>query len=151
SSIAIETAEGCVFRIARNSAAGQGYLKEARLLPVLSKYLSIPVPDPQWFVPNSPDFPYGVIGYRKLPGTPLTPQRISQANQAKLAWMLASFLRDIHGFPVEQADVLNRNDPAFYVALRDAVLPTLRGALASSEYTVIAGWWDSFLIDDELM
>lgn len=150
SSIAIETAEGHVFRIGRNTAAAQGYLKEARLLPVLSRYMSVRVPDPQWFVPTSTDFPFGVIGYRKLPGSPLTPQRITQANQAQLARALANFLRGLHQFPIEQAGVLNPNGEAFYVDLRDAVLPALRDALTESEYTNIANWWDAFLSDGEM-
>src|SRR5258708_11947469 len=80
-STAIETAEGLVFRIGKNDLAAQGYVKEAQLLPVLAGYLPIQIPDPQWHVRTSSDFPFGVIGYPKLPGMPLSRERLASTNQ----------------------------------------------------------------------
>src|SRR5438270_3766241 len=108
SSVAIETAEGLVFRIGKNDVAAQGYIKEAQLLPVLAGYLPVTIPDPKWHVAASSDFPFGVIGYPKLPGTPLNRDSLKPANQTRIAVTLAKFLRALHAFPIQRASGLER-------------------------------------------
>jgi aminoglycoside phosphotransferase (APT) family kinase protein len=150
SSVAIETAEGLVFRIGKNDLAAQGYIKEAQLLPVLAGYLPVSIPNPQWHVPASSDFPFGVIGYRKLPGMPLPREDIKPANQKQLAAALGNFLRALHTFPIERASGLSRIGMEYYSALRDKVLPSLRSALTNSQYQIVAHWWETFLADEEM-
>ncbi len=149
-STAIETTEGLVFRIGKNDVAAQGYVKEAQLLPILAGYLPVPIPDPQWHVLASPDFPFGVIGYRKLPGSPLSRESLKPANQTQLAAALANFLRALHSFPIERASGLSRIGMKYYSALRDKVLPPLRSALTDSQYQIVANWWETFLADEEM-
>jgi aminoglycoside 2''-phosphotransferase len=146
-STAIETAEGFVFRIGKNSLAAQGYVREAHLLPRLSAYLPLPVPNPLWHVPVSTAFPYGVIGYRKLPGRPLSAQRGTQAIWPQLGTALGRFLKVLHSFPIEEASNLACNQAENYVALHDEILPPLRQALTASQFKIIMRWWEAFLSD----
>ncbi|MBX3083993.1 MAG: phosphotransferase [Anaerolineae bacterium] len=145
-STALETAEGLVFRIAKNEWAAAGYRKEARFLPVMAAQLPTPIPDPQWYAATSGTFPFGVIGYRKLAGTPMT-NNVSNLNQDTLAGSIAQFLMALHGIPLDVVEGMKRSEVADYTALRESVMPTLRTTLTSGEYATIATWWERFLVD----
>src|SRR4051812_8053077 len=67
-SLVVETGCGKIFRIGRIATSVEGYLKERQLLPFLQDKLPLPVPNPLWFCPASPEFPFGVIGHPKLKG-----------------------------------------------------------------------------------
>ena len=153
-SVAVETAEGQVFRIARNRAAAAGHAREARLLPALRSRVPVAIPDPRWHAGPSAQFPFGVIGYPKLPGTPLSPALLSRADKTALAAGLAAFLLALHRFPVEEARALGLPGPGErereLATLRGEVLPPLRAALAAEEYRAVSRWWDAFLADERL-
>ncbi|MGI8825662.1 MAG: phosphotransferase family protein [Chloroflexota bacterium] len=142
-------AASLVFRIAKSADALQGHLREMRLLPVLAPHLPIAIPEPRLQAAASPSLPYGAIGYHKLPGVSLGPEKLNDRNSVDIATQVASFLVSLHTFPsygapaVALPDVASRE--AGVRALRDTVLPPLSEALSADEYGTIVRWWGGFL------
>jgi aminoglycoside phosphotransferase (APT) family kinase protein len=154
-SVVVETSDGVIFRIPRHARTAEGHTREAKLLPALSGRLPLAVPEPRWRVePGAADFPHGVIGYRRLAGTPLTPAVLARLGTETIARELAGFLLALHGFPVEEVEELGLpqadRDLGSLEAFRDDVLPPLSAALAAEEYRTISAWWDRLLVDSEL-
>lgn len=154
-SVVVETSDGAIFRIARHASAAEGHAREAKLLPALQDRLPLAVPEPRWRVePRTPGFSYGAIGYRRLPGTPLSFQLVAGMGTETIASQLAAFLLALHRFPVAEAEELGlpqaERDPASLEALRDEVLPSLRDALASDEYRTVRVWWDRLLANPQM-
>ncbi len=153
-SIAVETDGGLVFRIAGNRSAADGHAKETRLLPALQGRVPVAVPDPRWHAGPSAAFPFGLIGYPKLPGAPLLPELLARADLPGLAARIAAFLLALHRFPPEEAAALGLPGPddreAELAAMRAEVLPPLRAALTREEYRTVRRWWDTFLADRAL-
>jgi aminoglycoside phosphotransferase (APT) family kinase protein len=149
-SIALETAEGLAFRIAKNELAAEGYRKEARFLPAVATQIAVPIPNPQWYAASADAFPFGVIGYRKLIGKPMQADSVTTANRRELVASLAGFMLALHRVPLASVAGLSRSKIRVYAALRDSVLPPLRERLTAAEYTSIVHWWDRFLVDAEL-
>jgi aminoglycoside phosphotransferase (APT) family kinase protein len=148
-SVAVETADGVVFRVPRYHGTANGHATEYRVLPVLAEGLPVPIPLPEWRIePGHPDFPLGAIGYRKLPG------RVPETGTERLASDLASFLRALHSFPVEDAEALGLQAWAepreALVSHRDRVLPALGDLLEEDERTQVVAWWDAVLEAGEL-
>src|SRR5205085_1408959 len=97
-------------------------------------------------------FPFGVVGYAKLPGVTLSPEsltRMSEAGTARIASDLAAFLLALHRFPTDEA--LGIGLPGSYAleagcqAMLNDTLPVLRTELEDHEYRAIERWWDAFL------
>ncbi|MCZ6675664.1 MAG: phosphotransferase [Candidatus Poribacteria bacterium] len=149
-SVAVETLEGIVFRIGKNQATVAGHRKEFRLLPILREYISVAIPAPRWYAEPSEPFPFGVIGYPKIPGKALAPDLLSRANVKRIPTDIAAFLLDLHRFPLNQAPTLPRVESDAFEALRDAVLPPLRDLLEAKEYQIVARWWEAFLTDTRM-
>jgi aminoglycoside phosphotransferase (APT) family kinase protein len=148
-SLAVETAGGIIFRIARHAAVGERYAKERQLLPVLKSYLPVAIPEPQWYIPSSADFPFGVIGYRKLPGVPLEPDRLTASAAREIAAQIGNIILTLQRVPV---DGLPAGNPrADWEAQRDKVLPALRTALTVKEYEAVARWWEDLLADERML
>jgi aminoglycoside 2''-phosphotransferase len=149
-SIVVETG-GIVFRIAKNQDAANGYAKEM-LLPYLRPRVPVTVPDPRWYAGPSDIFPFGIMGYRALPGTSLQPAHLAWADVSRLASGIAAFLLALHRIPVDEALALGLAGPADRMAeleaLRDDVLPPLRATLTGQEYDAVRQWWDRFLGDE---
>jgi aminoglycoside 2''-phosphotransferase len=150
-SVAVETAGGVVVRIARNAAAMAGHAKEVQFLPELRGRVPVAVPDPRWQAGPSEHFPFGALGYPKLPGAPLLPEDLAGTNLASVAAGVVAFLLALHQIPREEAVGLPVMGPDAHrrelAALRDEVLPSLRGALTEREYRIVARWWDELLAD----
>lgn len=146
--------DGIIFCLARSQSAAEGQAREARFLPALRQHCSVPVPNPEWYAPPSPRIPFGVIGYRKLPGTPLTLARLGLADGGQVASDLGRFLWELHHFPTERARELGLPGPdereARLGALRAYSLPLWRQALTRREYRILAAWWNAFLADPRL-
>jgi aminoglycoside phosphotransferase (APT) family kinase protein len=154
-SIVVETSDGVIFRIARHGWAARGHAREAKLLPVLHDRVPLAVPQPRWCVePGTPSIPYGAIGYRRVPGTPLSPERADELGIETVARQLAAFLLALHRFPAGEAEELGLPDADRDVdglrAFRDEVLPPLENALAPDEYRIVRAWWDGLLADPEI-
>jgi aminoglycoside phosphotransferase (APT) family kinase protein len=147
SSQVVETVGGIVFRIAKHEEAAQAHAKEARLLPLIRTRLPVAVPHPQWYRSATSDFPFGVIGYRRLPGEPLDPARLGAEAAEELAQVIAGFLLALHGLrlsltlpgPADQARTLTER--------HKTIMPSLRVVLTPDEYQRIEQWWTAFLAD----
>lgn len=97
-SVAIATANGLVFRIAKHAEAQQGRQRERNVLPVVQRSgVGLRVPEMAYFHEASPPFPFGVIGYAKIPGRPLAPDDLTRENHTQVAGQVAAFLRALHG------------------------------------------------------
>jgi Phosphotransferase enzyme family len=106
-SIVVETSDGVIFRVARHEWAAAGHAREAKLLPVLRDRVPLAVRQPRWYLePGTPSLAYGAIGYRRLPGTPLSPERAKELGRETLARQIAAFLLPLHRFPTEEAEAL---------------------------------------------
>lgn len=153
-STVVETADGVIFRIGRNAEATAGYLREIRLLPALPRHLPIAIPQPGWSSGPSPQFPFGIMGYPKVPGSSLRPGLLSDAGESSLAAQVGRFLQALHRFPVDRAIALGvpRSEPrgGEIESWRDTVLPALRASLNHAEHQRVVRWWDAFQLDRSL-
>jgi aminoglycoside phosphotransferase (APT) family kinase protein len=142
----VETAGGLVFRIAQDADVGQRYAVEAKCLPLLKAHLPIPIPEPLYSIPETAEFPFGVIGYPKLAGIPFEPPMLTALAHARvLAQQLGAVIAALHRAPLLGL-IENRRVPLErWGAQRDVVLPALREALLPEEFTVVSRWWEQFL------
>jgi aminoglycoside 2''-phosphotransferase len=152
-SIVVETADGIIFRLGRSAASVRGYKREMRLLPALWPRVPVPIPLPQWYRDPSPDFPFGVMGYRKIEGDLLLPENVIPTASPELIDDLAQFLVALHSFPSDEATALdipvwNAQEEA--AEFECAVAAILRNLLNVEECERVARWWDTFLHDDVL-
>ena len=151
-STVIETANGLIFRLARHRRAAEGHRREARFLPALAQQFPVGVPAPRWHSGASARFPFGVIGYRKLPGIPLQPTMLTATSVGALVNDIAALLLALHRFPPDEAARLELPGPgderAGFAALRESISPVLRAGLTQAEYGVIAQWWDRLSADE---
>jgi aminoglycoside 2''-phosphotransferase len=160
SSFVVETAGGVIFRIARHADAGRGYFREKTTLPALAPHLPLPIPHPAWFAATDTAFPFGVLGYPKLPGRPF-PSLVGPEPAAdwsrmgvrldRVATDLGSFLAALHSVPPAALPAIELQLPAQrlgdWEAIRGECLPALVGPLSPDEYYKLAAWWDEFLSD----
>jgi len=150
-SVVVETSSGIVFRLGKNTAAAASYERESRLLPALRPHVDLPIPEPRWYAPPSPQAPFGVFGYPKLAGVPLNRRHLAHLDWHRLAEGIAAFLHQLHSSPV--ADFVDLGLPVFHSKLealrvtQSKVLPYLKLILATDEYEVVVRWWDELLID----
>ena len=77
--------------------------KELGLLPVLEPTLSTPIPHFDYIGHGDADYPFMFVGYRKLGGTTLEDESLTPEQLAALAPALATFLGELHSFPVALA------------------------------------------------
>jgi aminoglycoside 2''-phosphotransferase len=142
-STVVETADGVIFRIARHRRAARGHGYEARLLPQLQDRLPVAVPNPQWRIEPGDVFPFGAIGYRKIPGAPLDPAAADEA----IAADVARFLDALHGLRDLDA---RRADIQELTELQGATSGALRRLLTPAEYERVEAWWDDVEADERL-
>lgn len=145
SSLVVESRSGVVFRIAKNALAQQGHRREWMLLPAIGHVPGFKLPDPTYYLPQSAAFPYGFIGYRKLPGRPLTPQDITPESRDSIARQVAAFIGALHRIRLDQVRVGALPEfPSRPVRLREVwgrVAAYLRAHLRDDEYTLVHRWW----------
>lgn len=152
-SLAVETPEGLVFRVARVVEAGRKYAREAAALPVIKAFIPVAVPEPLAFLPGSADFPYGVIGYRKLPGAPIQAEALSRAEAQVIAGQIGSILAALQRIPLDalgldgDGNSRRAQGPAARSRQWQVARPALRGALEAEEYRKVARWWEELLAD----
>src|SRR5688572_17500807 len=68
SSYVVLVADEFILRSAKHAEAMTGHLSEQSILPLLQKHLPVQAPQPSWRAGPSDFFPFGVMGYRAIPG-----------------------------------------------------------------------------------
>lgn len=76
---------------------------EMCLLPSLEQALSTPIPHFDYIGHGDSHYPYIFVGYRKLDGTALEDESFSKEQLTALPPALATFLSELHRFPITQA------------------------------------------------
>jgi len=90
-----------VFRFPRRTFAVGSIRMEGNLLPKLAAYMTIPYPKPLFYGEASDEYPAPFLGYTYVPGD--FPIGLTEERRALSAETLATFLRRLHKFPVQEA------------------------------------------------
>ncbi|HLI05843.1 MAG TPA: phosphotransferase [Ktedonobacteraceae bacterium] len=130
--------------------------KELCLLPQLEQALSVPVPHFTYIGEGDEHYPYTFVGYPKIAGQSLENKQITDEQLMKLAPALATFLNELHGFPLERAMrlLVESHTPEQwreryrerYEDIRRRVFPLLDANLCAKSVT----HWESFLSNESL-
>lgn len=102
-SFVLEVNGELIFRFPMREDVIEYLQKEIRLLPVLEQALSTPIPHFDYIGHGDENYPFMFVGYRKLGGIALEDVSIIPEQLAGLAPALATFLEELHSFPVERA------------------------------------------------
>lgn len=149
--VVTETPAGQIFKIAKSWEASATFSKEVQYLPALAERITVEIPVPRWHVSRSREFPFGAIGYPKLPGAPLTSEILTPATRNTLAREIGTLAASLHDTPPEATGASSLPGPEAHWyeqrRVRDAILPLLRDELTKPEYDVVARWWNTFLGD----
>ena len=86
----LESGSGLVVRIGKSPADDNTFTTERHVMDTVRSHLGVAVPRPTLVEDGLPEFPHGVMVYRKLPGVPPT------APSEALAHGAASVLRQFH-------------------------------------------------------
>ena len=93
----VQTSNAIVFKLARNQVAQASYRTEHGLLQYLAGQLhNVQIPAPAFYLTSSPDFPFGLLGYRKIDGAHLDSAALNEQQLKALAGRLADFLYQLH-------------------------------------------------------
>jgi len=88
-----------IFRFPRRPEVEAGLEKEIRLLPELSRALSLPIPRFELIGRRSDGCPQPFVGYHKLPGVALAVDRLRPEEAVQVARQLGRFLGELQRFP----------------------------------------------------
>src|SRR2546429_6248377 len=102
-SFVLEVNSELIFRFPMREDVIEYLQKEIRLLPVLEQALSTPIPHFNYIGHGDENYPFMFVGYRKLGGLALDDVSITPEQLAALAPALATFLNELHSFPVARA------------------------------------------------
>jgi len=135
-----------IFRFPKWPERERATQMEIDLLPELAKALSVPIPYFEFIGKHNNET---FVGYRKIPGVPLTSCNYNRGN---LANQLAKIITEMHGFPVHLARKLKvpRSNwrveyEEFYSRVRDKAFPLLNEALQRRTASV----WEGFLENED--
>ena len=96
-----------VFRFPKREAASMALAREIALLPNLAERLPVQVPYFE-YVGEQAEGELLFVGYRLIPGKPLTPElfeALSHEAQERVLATLAEFLEIVHAFPIADAQM----------------------------------------------
>ena len=154
SSIVVEGADGFVFRIGKNSESVDSYRHEAELLPILRSHINVPIPDPRWCAGPTEAFPFGVFGYKKLPGESLQKKRIEALDWKNIAADVGAFMQQLHTVPLDCIRSVKLPDfhgkPSTLADIQARVLPYLKLVLTARECEVAIQWMEQMQIDGRM-
>jgi hypothetical protein len=113
-SVTLEVNDEYIFRFPKRPDVEPQYAIEALLLAELVMRLPIAVPSFQFVWSGGAEYSMRFVGYRKLAGVSLACDRHTPAQLAQLAEQLATFLSELHRFPVDLATqrLVPGGDPA---------------------------------------
>ena len=102
----VESKNGLVFKIAKNHRVQKTYKREHTLLKLLSsKIKGFDIPYPEYYIESSNSFPYGLLGYKKIEGEILDPEKIRGGNLRTIASRIADFLLQIHSIDTSSPEI----------------------------------------------
>jgi len=143
-----------VFRFPKCPDIYAGLLKEIDLLPGLASALPLPVPQFDHVWRGGPIHQGPFVGYRKIPGVPMTARHPAHGGSANPARQLGSFLTALHRFPAALAgsaslDVTGaagwrRYYEELYETVRRRVVPLLE----AKSWEPMCRAWEAFLRDE---
>lgn len=96
-----------IFRFPRRPEIGGHLLKEIALLPKISKVLPVAVPRFEFVWTGGNAFPLPFVGYRKIPGLPLSAALFQGSQRDVLLRQLSETLTALHRFPVDTSRELS--------------------------------------------
>lgn len=142
SSLAVESADGYVFLIARNG--DPKYTSEIAFLEQVGDQLPVTVPKPEFTKPH-------IIGYRKLMGQSLE-DNLDAIDQDQLSLAVAQFMVTLHSLtpPTDLSAITWQDNLRIYQQRRDETANIIREQMTPTETTTIAHWWESFLADERM-
>jgi macrolide phosphotransferase len=149
-SVALETAGGVVLRVGQSPDAAEDYAKEWRIGSFLAERLGDVLPEPRWYAEPCADFPYGLLGYRKLLGD--TPAWGADPGQA-FARDLGAFMARLHQVDVDEAFAAGVPEVDSYRRLlgaRDVVMPVLAVRLDAGALERVEAWWATLTADERM-
>jgi aminoglycoside 2''-phosphotransferase len=102
-SVAVAVDDELLFRFPKRADVVPQYRMEARLLPVLTKHVSLPVPRFAYIWQGGRAYDRWFVGYPMLPGRQLSHALLAALDADRLAAQLGQFVSELHSFSVEQA------------------------------------------------
>ncbi|WP_430882644.1 phosphotransferase family protein [Fusibacter sp. JL216-2] len=123
-----------VFRFPKYQEELINATKEYHVLKVLQKYISLPIPVPQYAHLDTSNYKEAYLGYRLIPGRPLFRQSfLAHEDHEKLAKQLGTFLKELHSVPTVELQSLDlktldsrKNWMTFYGEVREHLYPMMR-------------------------
>ncbi|WHZ56082.1 phosphotransferase [Metabacillus hrfriensis] len=149
-SLVIEQKDGTLFRIAKNMETARQYTKEFHMLPQIRPFLDIEIPLPIIYMVNPSIHPSGIMGYKKLKGTPLNPDLLISKKRNIIAKQLAEFIIKLHKIPIGMLDCnfqQESNNKSHIKILREDTQEILNQVLTVKEQHKMAKWWEEALED----
>ncbi len=150
-SFVLEVNDELIFRFPMRDDVIEPLQRESRLLPVLERTLSTPIPHFEYMGRGNAEYPYTFVGYHKIGGIALDDPRITPKQLLALVPALATFLDELHSFPVAQAIQLGvqEHTPTLwreiyqerYIDLQKRVFPLLDAKLRMKSELL----WEDFL------
>jgi aminoglycoside phosphotransferase (APT) family kinase protein len=126
-----------VFRFPRRSIAVDLLTREIALLPLVSKFLALPISAPQYHGTWRGDLRWPFAGYRMLLGQSASLIHLDDDDRRRVAVPLGLFLRDLHA--IETAPLVEAGLPPDLFRRFD-VEKRLAPALARAEFAQAAGY-----------
>jgi aminoglycoside phosphotransferase (APT) family kinase protein len=152
-SVVVQSKSGYIFRVGRNQRSFETYQKESALLPIVSSAVDIAVPVPDCLVDPTLTIPYGAIGYKKLPGRPLSDAK-GCVDRGRIAGQLGEFVHQLHSIPVECLRVIDlpeyRSRPRALASLWEQLAPYLDAHFTPSEIRSLEDWLEDRRRDDQM-
>ena len=150
-SIVLDIGGEYIFRFPRRPDVKLQMEKEACLLPKLAQALPVPIPQFEFVWLEDPDPTACFVGYRKLPGQPLTPKAMTTS---QITRQLAGFLSKLHRFssqpgacnlPAGTSQGWRQSYQKFFDWIRSEVFPLL----AEGARLAATDLWQGFLNQEE--
>ena len=141
-----------VFRFPRRLAASMGLDREIALLPQLAEFLPVDVPHFE-YIGEQPESGLRFVGYRLIPGEPLTPELfdgLSHEAQERVLRMLSGFLDVVHAFPVHEAraaGVESISTRSLVADTWDTTRDRVLAPLSAADGQAVAAFIEGFLAD----
>lgn len=114
-----------IFRFARHAEMDAASVMENRVLAKLQNVISLQIPNPMYQGIPTQKFPFHFQGYEKLPGLSLYQSDLPEDQLKSCLQSFASFLKELHGVGVDQAQAWGLQKSLYDKTNIDLVVATL--------------------------